>query len=65
MIQFLKSLFTSSKAEKIKKVRAKKYKEAVEYQRNGKLREYAEVMKEISDLEEEYCRLVAEEDESR
>ena len=65
MIKFLKSLFTSSQAEKVKKIRDRKYKEAVAFQRNGKLREYAEVMKEIQDLEEEYCRLVAEEDESR
>jgi len=65
MIKFLKSLFISSQAEKVKKVRDRKYKEAVEFQRNGKLREYAEVMKEIQDLEEEYCRLVLEEDEGR
>ena len=65
MIKFLKSLFVTSQAEKIKKTRDRKYKEAVEFQRNGKLREYAEVMKEIEDLEEEYCRLVAEEDEGR
>ena len=65
MIKFIKSLFVTSQAEKIKKTRDRKYKEAVEFQRNGKLREYAEVMKEIEDLEEEYCRLVAEEDESR
>tara|TARA_B100000214_G_C23719724_1_gene513710 strand:- start:352 stop:549 length:198 start_codon:yes stop_codon:yes gene_type:complete len=65
MIKFLKSLFTSSQAEKVKKIRDRKYKEAVEFQRSGKLREYAEVMKEISDLEDEYCRLVAEEDEGR
>tara|TARA_B100000683_G_scaffold271241_1_gene311900 strand:- start:1852 stop:2049 length:198 start_codon:yes stop_codon:yes gene_type:complete len=65
MIKFLKSLFVTSQAEKIKKTRDRKYKEAVEFQRNGKLREYAEVMKEIEDLEEEYCKLVAEEDEGR
>ena len=65
MIKFLKSLFVTSPAEKIKKIRDKKYNEAVEFQRNGKLREYADVMKEIQDLEDEYCRLVAEEDESR
>ena len=57
MIKFLKSLFTSDPAAKIKKVRDQKYKQAVEYQRNGKLREYAEVMKEIQDLEEEYVRI--------
>ena len=65
MIKFLKSLFTSSQAEKVKKIRDRKYKQAVEYQRNGKLKEYAEVIKEISDLEDELVRLSVEEDEGR
>ena len=60
MIKFLKSLFTSDPAAKIKKVRDQKYKQAVEYQRNGKLREYAEVMKEIQDLEDKYVEIVNE-----
>ena len=63
MIKFLKSLFVTSQAEKIKKTRDRKYKEAVEFQRNGKLREYAEVMKEIQDLEEEYIRLQEKKEE--
>ena len=57
MIKFLKSLFSSEPGKKIRKIRDRKYKQAVELQRNGKLREYAEVMKEIQDLEEEYVRL--------
>ena len=57
MIKFLKSLFSSEPGKKIRKIRDRKYKQAVEFQRNGKLREYAEVMKEIQDLEEEYVRL--------
>ena len=65
MIKFLKSLFTSSKAQKVRKVRDRKYKQAVEYQRNGKLKEYAEVIKEISDLEDELERWSVEEDEGR
>ena len=64
MIKFLKSLFTSDPAAKIKKVRDQKYKQAVEHQRNGKLREYAEVMKEIQDLEEEYVRIHEEKEKS-
>ena len=60
MIKFLKSLFTSDPAAKIKKVRDQKYKQAVEYQRNGKLREYAEVMKDIQDLEDKYVEIVNE-----
>mgnify|MGYP001235909444 FL=1 len=60
MIKFLKSIFTSDPAAKIKKVRDQKYKQAVEYQRNGKLREYAEVMKEIEELEDKYVEIVNE-----
>ena len=60
MIKFLKSLFSSEPGKKIRKIRDRKYKQAVELQRNGKLREYAEVMKEIQDLEEEYARIELE-----
>ncbi len=54
MIRFIKSLFASSPGEKIRKVRDRKYKESVQLQRDGKLREYAETMKEIQDLEKQY-----------
>jgi len=54
VIRFIKSLFVSSPGEKIRKVRDRKYKEAVQLQRDGKLREYAEIMKEIEDLEKQY-----------
>ncbi len=54
MIRFIKSLFASSPGEKIRKVRDRKYKESVQLQRDGKLREYAEIMKEIEDLEKQY-----------
>jgi hypothetical protein len=54
MIRFIKSLFVSSPGEKIRKVRDRKYKESVQLQRDGKLREYAEIMKEIEDLEKQY-----------
>ena len=57
MIKLIKSLFISTPEEKIKKERDRKYKQAVELQRNGKLREYAEIMKEIEELEDEYIRL--------
>ena len=59
MIQFLKELFRSDPAKKILSERDKKYKLAVAFQRNGKLREYAEVMKEIELLEEEYAAIAA------
>tara|TARA_Y100000816_G_scaffold286361_1_gene267390 strand:+ start:657 stop:845 length:189 start_codon:yes stop_codon:yes gene_type:complete len=61
MFNFIKSLFVTDPAEKIKKERDRKYKEAVHFQRNGKLREYAEVMKEIEDLEKKYVEAVSEE----
>ena len=54
MIRFIKSLFASSPGERIRKVRDRKYKESVQLQRDGKLREYAEIMKEIEDLEKQY-----------
>jgi hypothetical protein len=54
VIRFIKSLFASSPGEKIRKVRDRKYKESVQLQRDGKLREYAEIMKEIEDLEKQY-----------
>ena len=60
MIRFIKSLFVSKPGERIRKARDKKYKEAVYLQRNGKLREYAEVMKEIEELERQYVEAVSE-----
>lgn len=60
MIKFIKSLFSSEPGAKILKLKDKKYKEAVHFQRNGKLREYAEVMKEIEDLEKKYVEVMSE-----
>ncbi len=57
MIKFIKALFTSNPGKKIRKARDQKYKVAVQLQRDGNLREYAKVMKEIEDLEDEYMRL--------
>ena len=57
MLNLLKSLFVSNPLKKLEKVREKKYKEAVDFQRNGKLREYADVMKEIEELENEIVEL--------
>ena len=50
-------LLFGDKKSKIKKEIDKKYKEAVEYQRNGNIREYSVLMTEISQLEDEYERL--------
>ena len=60
MIRFIKSLFVSKPGEKVRKLRDRKYKEAVQLQRDGNLREYAAVMKEIQDLEEKYVEEVNE-----
>ena len=59
MLKFIKSLFVSSPEEKIRKARDRKYKEAVQLQRNGKLREYAKVIKEIEELEKQYVEVVS------
>ncbi|MAI57591.1 MAG: hypothetical protein CML56_01150 [Rhodobacteraceae bacterium] len=60
MIEFIKSLFRSDPGSKIRKERDRKYKEAVQLQRDGNLRGYAKVMKEIEDLEEAYIEAVSE-----
>ena len=52
MIEFIKSLFRSDPGSKIRKERDRKYKEAVQLQRDGNLRGYAKIMKEIEELEE-------------
>lgn len=54
MIKFLKGLFKSEPGKKTRKELDRKYKLAVEFQRNGKLREYGKIMKEIEDLEKQY-----------
>lgn len=52
MFSFLKSLFTSDPSQKLLKERDRKYQQAVTFQRNGNLREYARLIKEISEIEE-------------
>ena len=51
MFDFIISFFSTNAASKIHKQISKKHKLAMQLQRNGKLREYAEVMKEIDELE--------------
>ena len=53
MIGFLMSLFKSDPGKKILKERDRLYAQAVELQRNGDLRSYAEVMSQIEQLEKE------------
>lgn len=54
VIKFLKGLFKPEPGKKIRKELDRKYKLSVELQRNGKLREYGVIMKEIEDLEKQY-----------
>ena len=58
MISFLMSLFKSNPGKKILKERDRLYAQAVELQRNGDLRSYAEVMSQIEQLEQELTRLM-------
>mgnify|MGYP001330509363 CR=1 FL=1 len=60
MFKIVKSWFKKEPGKKILKIKDRKYKQAVHFQRNGKLREYAEVMKEIEDLERKYAEVVSE-----
>ncbi len=47
-------------AKKLEKKIDAKMSRAVEFQRNGKLREYADLMKEIDDMEKELAALKAQ-----
>ena len=60
MFEFITRLFRSDPGSKIRKMRDRKYKESVQLQRDGNLREYAKVMKEIEALEDEYIRVIDE-----
>ena len=60
MFKFIRGLFRRDPGERIRKARDKKYKEAVNFQRNGKLREFAETMKEIEELEKQYVEVMSE-----
>jgi len=60
MFEFIMRLFKSDPGSKIRKMRDRKYKEAVQLQRDGKLREYAKIMKEIEKLEDEYIEVMNE-----
>ena len=60
MLKFIKSLFTPEPGAKIRKARDRKYKQAVQLQRDGNLREYARIMKEIEELEKQYVEAASE-----
>ena len=60
MFEFIMRLFKADPGSKIRKERDRQYKEAVQLQRDGKLREYAKIMKEIEKLEDEYIEVMNE-----
>ena len=60
MLKFITRLFKSDPGAKIRKERDRKYKQAVQLQRDGKLREYAKIMKEIEALEDEYIEVTSD-----
>lgn len=60
MLEFITRLFRSDPGSKIRKMRDRKYKEAVQLQRDGNLREFAKIMKEIEALEEQYIEVISE-----
>ena len=53
MFKFITNLLVKSRQSKIRKLISQKQTQAVQLQRNGKLREYATAMKEIEELENE------------
>ncbi len=53
-------LFKSDPVAKLQKTIKKKYEEAANLQRNGKIAEYADAMEEINGLEEELNQLSAQ-----
>jgi len=60
VINFIKSFFRKDPGAKIRSTIAKKQEQAMQMQRNGKLREYAEIIKEVETLEAQYDELVNE-----
>mgnify|MGYP001482321075 CR=1 FL=1 len=57
MIKYISKLILKNKLNKIKKKIDKKYADAVNFQRNGKLREYAQSLKDIEGLESLYEKI--------
>ena len=60
MIDFITRLFRTEPGAKIRKLISQKQTQAVQLQRNGKLKEYAKIMKEIEALEDEYIEAINE-----
>tara|TARA_R110000824_G_scaffold389179_1_gene585157 strand:- start:402 stop:581 length:180 start_codon:yes stop_codon:yes gene_type:complete len=56
MFKFIYNLFFPTEDEKIRSQIDKKYEQSIEFQRNGNIREYSRLMKEIRDLEEQLLK---------
>ena len=63
MIKYIKDLLLKSKLNKIQKKIERKHLEAVNFQRNGKLREYAQSLQEVEALENLYVEVQKGENE--
>ena len=50
-------LFRKDPLKEVQKKIEQKYDQSIEFQRNGKIREYSQVMKEIDELERELVAL--------
>ena len=57
MLKKIINMIFGDEKSKIKNKIDKKYKQAIEFQRNGNIRQYSVLMNEISKLEDEYDRL--------
>jgi hypothetical protein len=53
MINFIKDFLKKNRVAKIKKAIGRKQAQAMQMQRDGNLRQYAEIIKEIEQLEEQ------------
>jgi hypothetical protein len=56
MFKYIYKLLFPSNSEKLRNQIENKYEKAIALQRNGNIREYSIVMKEIADLEEELLK---------
>ena len=57
MFKYIYNLLFDNKEKKIAKQIKKKYEQAIDFQRNGNIRGYSELMNEIVNLEDELERL--------
>ena len=57
MFSYIKKYMLKRKLRQIKSKIDSYYRLSVEYQRNGKLREYAQTLEDVQALEDEYLKL--------